>query len=380
VDFRYSDEHLELRNSVRRLFAASVAAGRNSERMPASGGELYSRLARELGVVGLGIPEEFGGSGYGIVELALIHREVGRALLAEPLLACSLAAQVLLHSGDPVACARHLPGICQGELIATVAGLSCYDWDEPVGSRAKLRDDGWHLSGSEPWVLVAQDAALFLVFALSDNGLSLFSVDARSDGVSIEAFDGVDPTRRQGRLILDGAAATIIGTVGQAAALRSRSLDIAVVLLAAEQLGLAERCLEMATDYAKQRIQFGRPIGSFQAVKHKLASVLLEVEAATSAVMFASWVADRDPGQLPTVACIAGATCSEAALLAAGENIQVHGGIGVSWEHPAHLYLKRATTDRMLFGDPQRHLECLATILDHDLPATLPTPTTALPT
>jgi alkylation response protein AidB-like acyl-CoA dehydrogenase len=138
----------------------------------------------------------------------------------------------------------------------------------------------------------------------------------------------------------------------------------AVVLLAAEQLGVAERCLEMATAYAKDRQQFGRAIGSFQAIKHKLANVLLEVEAATSAVMYALWTADRDVAELPVVAAITGWTCSEAALLAASENIQVHGGIGCTWEHPAHLYLKRATTDRLLYGDPQRHLERLADSLD----------------
>jgi alkylation response protein AidB-like acyl-CoA dehydrogenase len=133
-----------------------------------------------------------------------------------------------------------------------------------------------------------------------------------------------------------------------------------VLLLAAEQTGVAELCLEMATAYALQRRQFGRQIGSFQAIKHKLASVLMEVEAASAAIMYGLWAADGDAEDLPLVTHIAAATCSEAALLAAGENIQVHGGMGATWEHPAHLYLKRATTSRMLFGDPQHHREALA--------------------
>jgi alkylation response protein AidB-like acyl-CoA dehydrogenase len=151
----------------------------------------------------------------------------------------------------------------------------------------------------------------------------------------------------------------------------ARLLDLAVVLLAAEQVGLAERALEMATAYAKERTQFDRAIGSFQAVKHKLANVLLEVEAARSAVMYALWAADERPEELPVVACIAGSTCSETALLAASESIQVHGGIGCTWEHPAHLYLKRATTDRLLLGDPQRHLDRLAAQIDAMAPGHL---------
>jgi alkylation response protein AidB-like acyl-CoA dehydrogenase len=202
------------------------------------------------------------------------------------------------------------------------------------------------------------------VSAQAPEGPTLFLVDPKAEGVSVEPINGVDPTRRQGRVRLQDAPATPLGTVGGAAPVLERVLDTAVVLLAAEQVGVAERCLAMATGYAKEREQFDRPIGSFQAIKHKLADVLLEIEAATSAVMFAMWTADEAPQELPQVAAIAGSTCSEAALLSAAENIQIHGGMGVTWEHPAHLYLKRATTSRQLFGDPQRHLERLARTLN----------------
>jgi alkylation response protein AidB-like acyl-CoA dehydrogenase len=209
-------------------------------------------------------------------------------------------------------------------------------------------------------VVDGHTADLLVVPASTPAGLSLFLVETAADGVGVEPVPTVDPTRRTARIELRGATATLLGEEGAGGPALQRSLDEATALLAAEQVGLAERCLEMATEYAKQREQFGKPIGSFQAIKHKLATVLLEVEAATSAMMYALFVADRSPAELAEVACIAGVTCSEAALLAAGENIQVHGGIGATWEHPAHLYLKRATVDRQLLGDPQRHLERLA--------------------
>ena len=367
MEFRYSEEHVELRKGVRRLLAevASESATR-----AAMGSELgwdraaYQRLAGELGVVGLAVPESFGGSGGGLMELGLVLQEAGRALLCAPLLATVLAARALLESGDDAACARLLPGLAAGTSVASLAVLELGGWDAPVATTASSDGSGWVVSGVKRWVLDAQSADLLVVSAAAPPGLSLFVVDPGAGGVEVTPVAGVDPTRRQATVTLTSAPAVPLGGLGSGAAALSRTLDVAVVLLAAEQLGLAERCLEMATAYAKERTQFDRAIGSFQAVKHKLANVLLEVEAATSAVMYALWTADRDVAELPLVACIAGSTCSETALLAASENVQVHGGIGCTWEHPAHLYLKRATTDRQLLGDPQRHLARLADLVD----------------
>jgi alkylation response protein AidB-like acyl-CoA dehydrogenase len=367
MDFRYSTEHVELQKGVRRLLTGLASEEATRQVMETPGGwdaAAYQRLAHELGVVGLAVPEEFGGSGYGVLELGLVLQEAGRALLCAPLLACSLATRALLESGDRTACALHLPGISAGSTIATLAALERGSWDAVVLTTAEASGDAWTVTGSKEWVLDAQTAGLLVVSAQAPQGLSLFLVDSTDAGVQVTPVPGVDPTRRQATVTLNGARAVPLGTLGGAAEVLARTLDVAVVLLAAEQLGVAERCLEMATAYAKDRRQFDRAIGSFQAVKHKLANVLLEVEAATSAVMYALWTADERPEELPMVASLTGATCSETALLAASENIQVHGGIGVTWEHPAHLYLKRATTDRLLLGDPQRHLARLADQLD----------------
>jgi alkylation response protein AidB-like acyl-CoA dehydrogenase len=374
VDFRYSEEQVELRRSVRRLLGdiaseTAVRAAMETER--GWDATSYRRLAEELGVVGLALPEAHGGSGGGLVELGVVLQEAGRALLCAPLLACAVAARAVLESGDEVAADRVLPGIAAGTTVASLAAMEGGGWDAPQTTTATSGDAGWTLTGTKHWVVDAPTADLLVVSATTPHGLSLFLVDTDSAGVTVTPVDGVDPTRRQGTVTLAAASAVPLGVPGSGAAVLARTLDVAVVLLAAEQLGVAERCLEMATHYAKERTQFGRAIGSFQAIKHKLANVLLEVEAATSAVMYALWTADRDVTELPIVAAIAGSTCSEAALLAASENIQVHGGIGCTWEHPAHLYLKRATTDRLLLGDPQRHLERLAALLDRRPPGHL---------
>jgi alkylation response protein AidB-like acyl-CoA dehydrogenase len=367
VDFRYSDEQAELRTAVRRLLAdiasdTAVRASMDTDR----GWDVasYQRLAGELGVLGLGIPESLGGSGGGLTELGVVLQEAGRSLLCAPLLACSIAARALLESGDEATAARVLPGIAAGTTVASLAAMEGGGWDDAVSTVASEGASGWTLTGTKQWVIDAQSADLLVVSATGAAGLSLFLVETAAPGVAVTPVVGVDLTRRQGTVVLTDVPAVPLGMPGSGAGALARTLDVAVVLLAAEQLGVAERCLEMATDYAKDRSQFGRAIGSFQAIKHKLANVLLEVEAARSAVMYALWTGDRDPAELPVVAAIAGSTCSETALLAAGENIQVHGGIGCTWEHPAHLYLKRATTDRLLFGDPQRHLARLADHLD----------------
>jgi alkylation response protein AidB-like acyl-CoA dehydrogenase len=170
----------------------------------------------------------------------------------------------------------------------------------------------------------------------------------------------MDQTRKQARVALDGTPARLVGTDGQGWAAISKMLDLAAVALAAEQVGGAQKVLEMAVEYAKVRVQFGRPIGSFQAIKHKCADMLLEVESAKSAAYYAGWAAAEDNDELPVVASLAKSYCSEAYFHATAENIQIHGGIGFTWEHPAHLYFKRAKSSELLFGDPTYHRELLA--------------------
>ncbi|GAA5063549.1 alkylation response protein AidB-like acyl-CoA dehydrogenase [Thermocatellispora tengchongensis] len=353
--FRYDPEHEDLRESVRAFLtdvASESAVRRDMESDRGWSPRSWSRLCAELELPALAVPEKYGGAGGGLVELGVVLGEAGRSLLCAPLLSTGLAIQALLltASGDEVA--ELAAGRRTGTLALREPGR---DWDAVPRTRAVPGSNGWRITGTKNWVLDGSSADLFVVSASTPAGTSLFLVES-GGGVKAEAIETVDPTRRVARVMFDAAPATLAGADG--ATLIPSILDTAVILLAAEQVGVAERCLEMATEYARRRIQFGRPIGSFQAVKHKLADVLLEVEAARSAALYAAYAADRGL-DVAEAAAIAGATCSDAALLAAGENIQVHGGIGMTWEHPAHLYLKRATVGRMLLRHPHDHLERL---------------------
>jgi alkylation response protein AidB-like acyl-CoA dehydrogenase len=210
------------------------------------------------------------------------------------------------------------------------------------------------------FVLDGNVANLLVVAARTPAGLSLFAVEGDAPGLTRTPLATMDQTRKQARLELAGVAGQLIGADGGASAGLSRTLDLAAVALAAEQVGGAQRCLDMSVEYAKERVQFGRPIGSFQAIKHKCADMLLEVESAKSAAYYAGWAAAESSDELPVVASLAKAYCSDAYFHAAAENIQIHGGIGFTWEHDAHLYFKRAKSSELLLGDPTYHRELLA--------------------
>jgi alkylation response protein AidB-like acyl-CoA dehydrogenase len=214
---------------------------------------------------------------------------------------------------------------------------------------------GWTLNGTAGFVVDGHVADLILVPAGPPGRLSLFAVTGGAPGLTRTLLPAFDETRKHARLDFDEVPATLVGPAGGADPAVARVFDLGCLALACEQVGVAERALDMARDYALLRTQFGRPIGSFQAVKHKLATVLVEIEAARSAAWYGLWAADSRDIALPAVASIAQATCSTAAYLATAENVQVHGGIGYTWEHPAHLYFRRATTSRMWLGDPAGH-------------------------
>ncbi len=209
-------------------------------------------------------------------------------------------------------------------------------------------------------MLDGHTADLLIVAARTAAGVSLFAVEANANGVERTALSTMDQTRKQAKITFTDAPATLIGTDGAGWAVIETVLDLAAVALAAEQVGGAQKVLDMSVEYAKERIQFGRPIGSFQAIKHKCADMLLEVESAKSAAYYAGWCASEMNDELPSVASLAKAYCSEAYFHCAAENIQIHGGIGFTWEHPAHLYFKRAKSSELLFGDPSYHRELLA--------------------
>jgi alkylation response protein AidB-like acyl-CoA dehydrogenase len=366
MNFAFTEEQEELRKTVRQFLEAKSAETAVREQMETESGfdaAVWSQMGEQLGLQGLAIPEEFGGSGYGFVELGIVLEEMGRALLCAPFFSSAvLAAQTLLHSGDDAAKAAHLPGIASGETIATLAYTEpSGKWDESgVTMQASGSGDSWTLTGTKMFVLDGHTASIIIVAARTANGVSLFTVAGDAAGLTRTALSTMDQTRKQAKLEFSNTPATLLGTEGAGWTVLGKVLDLAAVALAAEQVGGAQKVLEMAVDYAKVRVQFGRPIGSFQAIKHKCADMLLEVESAKSAAYYGMWCASELNEELPSVASLAKAYCSEAYFHATAENIQIHGGIGFTWEHPAHLYFKRAKSSELLFGDPTYHRELLA--------------------
>jgi alkylation response protein AidB-like acyl-CoA dehydrogenase len=326
---------------------------------------VWAQLTGQLGVTGLSIPEEFGGAGYSFEETAIILEEGGRALLCAPLLSSVVASTALLASGDKAAQADLLPGLAAGTTIATVALTNPpARWNAQGDSATAAMVDGeWRVTGRASYVIDGHTASLILVPARTEQGLGLFAVTGDAPGVARELLSTLDETRKLARIDFSSAAARPVGQPGSAAAPMEHVLRVASVALANEQAGVAGAAVEMAVQYAKDRIQFGRPIGSFQAIKHKCADLHVALESARSAARAAALAVATAADDLPELAAIAGSFCGEACLLAGHENIQIHGGMGFTWEHPAHLYYKRAKSSEFLFGDVQYHRELLAEII-----------------
>lgn len=359
----FSDEQLALRDAVADLLAKRCPEQRIRELMATETGhdpDLWRELA-EMGLLGLVIPEELGGSGAGPVELGLVSEEMGAALMCGPYLAAAVLTPYLLAALDADEERRAvLPRIAAGELIATVAyaeGSSSTLIPAAPATTARPAGDGWAVSGEKSFVLDPLPADVYYVLAATDAGPAVFAVDKGADGLAVHPLETVDQTRKQGRVVFTDAPARLVGRTGQGAEALADALDHAAIALVGEQAGGAYRAMRMAVDYAKTRYQFGRAIGSFQAIKHMCADLLLEAESARSAArhVAAAFAADA-PNRLTDLA-LAQAFCSDAYVFVAANNIQVHGGIGFTWEHPAHLYLRRARTDAQLFGAPATHRE-----------------------
>ena len=369
MNFAFSEEQEELRRTVRAFLedkSPSAEVRRLMETEEGYDASVWEQMGSQLGLQGLAIPEEYGGSGYSYVELIVVLEEMGRALLAAPYFSTvALAANAILHSGDDAAKKELLPGIASGETIATVAMTEDNGrWDaEGITATATKSGDGYTIDGHKMFVLDGHTANLIIGAAKTGDNISLFTVAGDADGLTRTPLATMDQTRKQARLEFSGTPAKLLGTEGEGWPVLSRVLDLAAVALAAEQVGGAQKCLDMSVDYAKVRVQFGRPIGSFQAIKHKCADMLLEVESAKSAAYYAGWAAAELNDELPTVASLAKAYCSDAYFHAAAENIQIHGGIGFTWEHPAHLYFRRAKSSELLFGSPAYHRDLLTTRL-----------------
>ena len=366
MNFDFDEDQEELRHTVRRFLEHSCAEADVRRLMATDLGydeAVWAQMAGQLGLHGLAIPEEYGGAGFGFVELGIVLEEMGRVLLCAPFFASAvMAAELLMAAGDEQACKDYLPGIASGETIATVALTeSDGQWQESsVTLRAVQAGGTWRLSGAKTFVPDGFSAGLILVVARTDDGIGVFAVDGDADGLARESLPTMDQTRKQARLDFDSVSARPIGSADDAWPAVSRMLEVAAVGLAAEQVGGAQRALEMAVEYAKLREQFGRPIGSFQAIKHKCASMLVAVESMKSAAYYGLWAVASGDSELPVVSSIAKVCCSDGYTMVAAENIQIHGGIGFTWEHPAHLYFKRARSSRILLGGPDYHREIIA--------------------
>jgi alkylation response protein AidB-like acyl-CoA dehydrogenase len=352
-----TDEREELVRPVRAFAAerAPLASTREVlERGDSYDESVWRLMGDQLGLPGIAVPEEHGGAGFGYGELGAVFEELGRLLVPSPLLAtAALALPAVLESDDESAIDELVPALAAGAKTATLAWVE--DDGAWEGGTATSADTDGRLSGEKRYVVDGATADLLLVLAGSPDGASLYAVEADADGVEATRVPTFDQTRSLARVRFDGAPAQLVGDPGRGEEIVSAALDRAAVLLASEQVGGAQACLDTAVAYAKQREQFGRPIGSFQAIKHKCAEVLVDVEGARSAAYYGCWAASENPDELPLVACVAKATASEAFFHAAAENVHIHGGIGVTWEHDAHLYLKRAKTGSILLGDPTFH-------------------------
>ena len=324
---------------------------------------LWDRMAIELGLQSIAIPEEYGGSGFSLLELGLVLEELGRALVVSPFFAsCVMSAQLLLALDDEAARKDFLPGIASGGTVASVAlAEDSGSWRvQDVSTRATNRNGAWRIDGHKSFVLDGVAADLLLVIAQTDSGAAVFAVAGDAPGLDREPLLTMDQTRKQARITFASTPARLLGTQAGTPSAIATMLDRSAVALAADALGGTGRVLDMSVEYAKIREQFGRPIGSFQAIKHKCASMLVDLESSRSAVYYALWAASAGHPDAAVVAPLAKAYCVDTYLHAAGENIQIHGGIGFTWEHPAHLYLKRAKSSQLLLGSSDFHRQQLA--------------------
>lgn len=364
----FAEEQIELRKTVAQLLAKRADAA--ALRKTLESGEAFDRglwdvLCQQVGVAALAIPEEFGGFGATLVEQHLVLEELGAALTPSPMFGSAvLAAQAILATGNDEACERLLPGIAEGSSIAALCwvGPEGHWRSDDVACTATGSDaDGYTVSGTAHYVLDGAHADVLIVAASVNGGIALFEVDPTADGVARRQLPTMDLTRPMSLVEFDSAPAVRL-TADDATAALEKVRTIAIVALSAEQVGAAERCMQLTVGYSKDRVQFGRAIGSFQALKHRMADLYFLVETARSA----SYAAVHSLSEgLPTAAAdalVAKAYCSEAFLAVTGDAIQLHGGIAITWEHDAHLFFKRAHGSAQLLGQPEEFFKEMETL------------------
>ena len=363
-------EHQELRATVRKFLSEHAPLTKTREVIESASGydaQLWQRLARELDILGLTVPQELGGAGAGQTERAIVQEELGRVLTPSPFLASAvLATDTLLALDDREARADLLPRMIAGDLIAAVAVAEHGGtWGRDGGATSARESGGkWLLSGGKSAVIAGDVADVLLVYARTELGPAWFLVMAEdiARGLRRTTLNTLDPTRRLARIDFEATPATRLRAADPVGVL-DRVFNLGSIALAAEQLGGLQRVLELTVDYAKLRIQFGRTIGSYQAVKHGCADVYCSWELGLSALRYAAWCADHAEDELPVAAALTLAYSGPAYFQGATAGVQYHGGIGYTWEHDAHLYYKRAKSSELLFGSPKRHRSRLADCL-----------------
>ncbi len=363
MHFAFTDEQQQFRASVRRFLLARAPLAQVRKDMQRDHGfdrTAWQQLSSELGVIGIQVPETHGGQGFSFEELCIALEEMGRALYCGPFFGSAvLATQALLNAGTESARQHYLPDLASGARIGTLAWAETTGgWEgADIATRATKTTDGYALQGRKRFVLDAADADLILVVARTDAGsLALFALDATASRVTVKRLQTIDATRRVAELTFDNAPARLVSSDNCESAL-NLTFAQASVALACEMVGGMRALLESAVDYSKLRMQFGRPIGAFQAIKHKCADLLLEVELASAAACYAAAaVANLDP-EVPALAALAKATAADTYLRTAAECIQIHGGIGFTWDHDTHLWFKRAKSSQVLLGDAPYHRE-----------------------
>jgi len=379
MDFAFNEEQEELRTMARAFLEENSGSEQIRKAMESDLGydpELWRQIGAELGWTAVHIPEAYGGLGLGYVELVALSEIMGASLLCAPFFSSvCLAANALLVAGNEEQKQRYLPGIAEGTTRASLAysGVSG-DWSGSTVAVTAVRSaEEYRLQGTTSFVVDGHCADLLVVAARSEGsagneGISLFLVPTDAPGLDRRVLPTMDQTRRLAETTSNDVrvpASSRMGAEGEAWPLLSRTLDLAAVALAAEQVGGAQRCLDLAVAYAKERQQFGRAIGSFQAIKHKCADMMVKVESARSAAYYAGCcVAEGNDAELDTVAPLAKAYCSDAYFQCAADCIQIHGGVGFTWEYDIHLYFKRAKSSESLLGDAAFHRELLAQRID----------------
>jgi alkylation response protein AidB-like acyl-CoA dehydrogenase len=370
IRFAFTDEQEEFRSAIRRFLNDKSPTTEVRRLMATAEGydpAVWRQMSEDLALPGIHIPEQYGGAGFGMVELCIVAEEFGRALLCAPYFSTAvLAANAILNAGDDAQKSKLLPAVASGARLAALAITELNgDWDpSSIETVAAPDGDGYRLNGVKSYVVDGHVADLLVVAARLQNsvgneGLALFTLDANADGVERRLLESMDATRKLARIDFRGARASLLGNPHDGAKAILRTLDQAAIALANEMVGGAQTLLDSAVNYSKMRVQFGRTIGSFQAIKHKCADLLLEVELAKSAAYYAAQAAAIEDPEWPALASLAKAAASETYLRTAAECIQVHGGIGFTWDNDTHLWFKRAKSSEVFLGQPSYHRELL---------------------